>query len=134
MQISLDDLVNHINAAFGEEALLLSNVDKSTQPALNDFLGSDDFSHYLDDHTHREIIRHYLLNAIIQGHFSLSRLSDFKLQLASHEGRAALALAMLMYAVEEANSLPSDKEVDPLHPLNKPNDSHIRLVDPSKPN
>lgn len=132
MNVHLDDIVNWIDRAFGaEEALterpeLAGNVD-----VLRTILGEDAYHRYLRDQINRQIIRDYLTNAVVLGILSEGGLAAFASPIASEEGRATLALYMLMSAVEDAAHLPPlNGDLEALQPLQpEPGDrSHIKLV------
>lgn len=131
----IEEIVNWIERAFGDE------------PPLGDAAGTEDaqrllqgqeYQEYLQDLINRQIIRDYLTNAVLLGVISEGGLPAFAPQIASEEGRAALALHMLMSSVEEAPDLPlANGEVQVLEPLQpdseplqskKGDRSHIKLV------
>lgn len=135
MQIELDELLATIDRTMGEPQCHLEDsfATQDNRQAVVQFLESDSFSEYLEDSTHRTIIRHFLLNAIIQGHFPLSQLADFEAQLSDPDSRAMLALSMLVNATSDAQSLLANLDANKLNQLEKNDDFHIRLVDIDSP-
>ncbi len=124
----LDEIVNWIDAAFGEVSPGPENPDVET---LKRIFGDRGYQRYLQDQVNRRIIRDYLTNAVVLGVITEGGLAAFASQIVSEEGRATLALYMLMSAVEEAKDLPavnSDTEI--LKPLKPPVGAHphIKLV------
>ncbi|PIE37743.1 MAG: hypothetical protein CSA53_05130 [Gammaproteobacteria bacterium] len=135
MQIELDDLLMTIDQAMGEpQCRLQEDLDTpANREVLAAFLASEAFAEYVEDNTHRTIIRHYLLNAIIQGHFGLSQLAEVEDQLGDADNRAALALSMLVSATADAEAVFAEHYANKLNPLEKSEDFHIHLVDIDPP-
>jgi len=123
--LHIEEIVNWIENAFGDE------------PALEGAAQSEDVRHmmkgaqyqeYLQDLINRQIIRDYLTNAVLLGVISEGALPAFAPQIATQEGRAALALHMLMSSVEEAPDLPlPNGEVETLKPLAANDEEHDRV-------
>lgn len=133
--VHLDEIVGWIDGAFGPESLESYRVDLHRDvDMLRQALGEEGYQNYFRDQVNRQIIRDYLTNAVVLGVITEGGLAAFAPQLSSEEGRATLALYMLMSSVEEARDLPPvDGELEPLQPLNPqpsmPGDrSHIKLV------
>lgn len=105
-QLQLDQIVEHIDDAFGEE-LPFSGRDLNTQDrdVLERVFGDQGYQSYLQDQVNRQIIRDYLTNAVVLGYVTEHRISGFARQLGTREERAALSLHMLMCAVEQAGEL-----------------------------
>lgn len=124
----LDEIAGWIDAAFGDSA---TELDPDAAAALRSILGGDAYQCFLQDQVNRRIIRDYLTNAVVLGVLSEGGLPAFATQIASEEGRALLALHMLMSSVEEAPDLPAGSaETETLKPL-KPQPAahpHIKLV------
>ena len=128
----LDEIIEWIDRAFGEEQLLSRSPELSEEiAALRQAVGEDGYQRYLRDQVNRQIIRDYLINAVVLGVITESGLATFSGSIASEEGRATLALYMLMSAVEDAADLPPvSGDLEALKPLEPAADdrSHIKLV------
>lgn len=129
--MQLDEITAWIDRAFGAEPVTEDQpAATEDEDALRDLLGQDGFQRYLRDQANRQIIRDYLTNAVVLGVIPEGGLAAFAQPLRSEDGRATLALYMLMSAVEDAAELPpacNDSEIKPLQP--EPGDrSHIKLV------
>jgi hypothetical protein len=126
--LHLDEIVGWIDAAFGEISPVPESPDEE---ALRRIFGDRGYQRYLQDQVNRQIIRDYLTNAVVLGVITVGGLAAFASQVVSEEGRATLALYMLMSSVEEAKDLPAlNSEIEVLKPL-KPNvggHPHIKLV------
>lgn len=124
----LDEIIGWIDGAFGETDLL---DESAGADALEDILGDSGYQRYLQDQVNRQIIRDYLVNALVLGIITSGGLPAFARQISTEEGRATMALYMLMSSVEDARDLPAmDSAIEPLKPL-KPSDDehpHIKLV------
>lgn len=121
--LQLDQIIDWIDGAFGEEAL---PGDGFELEALREICSADAFQRYLRDQVNRQIIRDYLTNAVVLGVISEGGLAAFAPDIATEEGRAVLALYMLMSAVEDAGDLPlGNGEVVVLSPL-APEPEHKR--------
>ena len=124
----LDEIVSWIDAAFGAPAVSPDAADLET---LKRILGEPDCQRFLQDEVNRKIIRDYLTNAVVLGVLTEAALPAFASQIATEDGRALLALHMLMCSVEEAPDLPAgDATSETLKPLKTPPTSHphIKLV------
>ena len=76
-------------------------------------------------------MRDYLLNAIVLGFFAAAQLDDFADYMRTSEGRAVLALHMLMSSVQEVADLPAALgSAAGLRPLTPQPDSppHMQIV------
>lgn len=124
----LDEIVSWIDAAFGDVS---PTPESPEEEALKRIFGDRGYQRYLQDQVNRQIIRDYLTNAVVLGVISVGGLAAFATQIVSEEGRATLALYMLMSSVEEAKDLPAvNGDIEVLKPL-KPtvgNHPHIKLV------
>lgn len=124
----LDEIINWINGAFGDATPLEESIDVE---AMREILGDNGYQRYLQDQVNRQIIRDYLINALVLGVISEGGLPAFARQINSEEGRATMALYMLMSSVEDARDLPAlDSGIGPLKPLEPEEDErpHIKLV------
>ncbi|MDX1732750.1 MAG: hypothetical protein R3228_00205 [Halioglobus sp.] len=128
----LDEIVSWIDRAFGPENMdnYRAGLDGDVH-ALREVLGEDGFQRYFRDQVNRQIIRDYLTNAVVLGVITEGGLAAFAADIATEEGRATLALYMLMSSVDDARDLlPASGELQPLAPQSPtPGDrSHIKLV------
>lgn len=116
--MQLDEITARIDLAFGEELPIAGQplVEVEVQ-ALQHLLRDATYQEYLQDQVSRQIIRDYLTNAVLLGYLAEDGLADFSVQVASHEGRNALSLHMLMSSVEDADSLRQEDAARPLQPL-----------------
>jgi len=105
-QVQLDELVQRIELSFGEELPMtdqpLSDVDNET---LNKVFAEATYHSYMQDQINRQIIRDYLLNAVVLGTISDESFSALSRQAITSEGRSSLSLHMLMNSVEAANDI-----------------------------
>lgn len=123
----LDEIVNWIDSAFGEVSPDPGRGDVET---LKGIFGERGYQRYLQDQVNRQIIRDYLTNAVVLGVITEGGLAAFASQVDSEDGRATLALHMLMSSVEEAKDLPAvHNHMESLKPL-QPSEAHphIKLV------
>ncbi len=124
----LDEIINWIDGAFGEVSPGPEHADIEI---LRRVFGDHGYQRYLQDQVNRQIIRDYLTNAVVLGVITQGGLAAFASQVVSEEGRATLALYMLMSSVEEARDMPAiSGDIEVLKPL-KPAPAthpHIKLV------
>lgn len=121
----LDEIINWIDGAFGNDA---PAEETPNVEAMKELLGDSSYQRYLQDQVNRQIIRDYLVNALVLGIITEGGLPAFARQINTEEGRATMALYMLMSSVEDARDLPAlDSRIEPLKP---PEDEHphIKLV------
>jgi chemotaxis protein CheY-P-specific phosphatase CheC len=105
-QLQLDQLVARLEGAFGEEPPFSSReLEAGDLEVLKRVFGDEGYQVYLQDQVNRQIIRDYLVNAVMLGYVPEQDLADIRQQMMSHEGRAALSLDMLMSAVEQAGDV-----------------------------
>jgi hypothetical protein len=102
--LHLDEIVSWIDRAFGATS---PGVEHPDVEVLKRIMGDRGYQNYLQDQVNRQIIRDYLTNAVVLGVITEGGLAAFASQVASEEGRAMLALYMLMSSVEEAQDLPT---------------------------
>ena len=124
----LDEIVHWIDMAFGEVS---PGAERADVQVLKGILGDRGYQRYLQDQVNRQIIRDYLTNAVVLGVITEGGLAAFASQVNSEEGRATLALYMLMSSVEEARDLPAvSTDIEVLKPLKTPAGAHphIKLV------
>ena len=105
-QLQLNQIVEHIDHAFGEELPFSGReLNGQDREALKRVFGDDGYQAYLQDQVNRQIIRDYLTNAVVLGYVPEQTITGFASQLGTCEERAALSLHMLMCAVEQAGEL-----------------------------
>jgi hypothetical protein len=130
-QVHLDQLVAQLEHAFGEE-LPFSAADLSLGQidALTEVFGDKGYQAYLQDQVNRQIIRDFLINAVMLGFLPEHAIPDVSAQVSTREGRAALSLHMLMSSVEQAAELLAVAEPEKLSPLNPglERPSYIKLI------
>jgi hypothetical protein len=113
--LHLDEIVGWIDRAFGAAS---PGVEHPDIEVLKRILGDRGYQDYLQDQVNRQIIRDYLTNAVVLGVITEGGLAAFASQVASEDGRATLALYMLMSSVEEATELPvGSNSAEMLKPL-----------------
>jgi hypothetical protein len=126
--LHLDEIIEWIDGAFGEVS---PGPEHANIEILRKVFGDHGYQRYLQDQVNRQIIRDYLTNAVVLGVITTGGLAAFASQVVSEEGRATLALYMLMSSVEEAKDLPAiNGDIEVLKPL-KPASAahpHIKLV------
>jgi hypothetical protein len=126
--LHLDEIINWIDGAFGEVSPRSEHAGTET---LRGIFGDRGYQRYLQDQVNRQIIRDYLTNAVVLGVITEGGLAAFASQVHSEEGRATLALYMLMSSVEEARDLPAiNGNIEALKPLRQTAEVHpyIKLV------
>jgi len=117
-QLQLDRLVEQLDGAFGEDLPFSSaELSQGQIDTLKQVFGDHGYQGYLQDQVNRQIIRDFLLNAVMLGFITESCVDGISQQIATREGRAALSLHMLMSSVEQAAELVSQKESEPLEKL-----------------
>ena len=97
-EISLDDLIDSIDIAFGAE------VPCPREQADTAEL----FQEWLHDQVSRQVIRDYLVNAVRLKFLGRSGLGDYLVLLGDPDNRALLSLHMVMSSVEDAALLAAD--------------------------
>jgi hypothetical protein len=117
--LQLDEINSRINQAFGKDLPIARGTLLADDKAVVEKVFTDDvYQQFLQDQVNRQIIRDYLINAIMLGYLEADRLDGLAAQVATIEGRSALSLHMLMSSVEEAGSLPGACIPSSLRPLN----------------
>lgn len=130
-QLQLDRLVEQLDGAFGEELPFSSGeLSVAHVEALGQVFGDHGYQDYLQDQVNRQIIRDFLVNAVMLGFLTQSSIDGFAGQIASREGRASLSLHMLMSSVEQAAELVASTEPGRLEALNPAakRPSYIKLI------
>ena len=102
-ELQMNEILADLEQAFGAELPFsdgpLADEDLA---ALGRLFGDDGYQQYLQDQINRQIIRDYLLNARVLGYLDDEHLAVLVHRAMSQEGRAVLALHMVMRSVEEA--------------------------------
>jgi hypothetical protein len=131
-QVELDKIVEQLDTAFGcELPFSQAALAPADLAALRRVFGDAGYQDYLHDQVNRQIIRDYLVNAVMLGFLAEESLADFGRQVATREGRSTLSLHMLMTSVEHVAELAGGgSEAGNLTPLRPEPGSppHIRLV------
>ncbi len=129
--LDLNQLVTRIDAALGDNLPVLAETpDEPLRSTLEALFNDDTYQQYLQDQVNRQIIRDYLVNAVILGLVPGDEAEALCTQLRSPEARASMSLHMLMSAIEQAPELLAQGVPAPLEPLQATPDSppHIHLV------
>lgn len=117
-QVYLDEVVQRIEHAFGEELPVSDQPLNEVDSALLDKVFQQPAYHsYMQDQVNRQIIRDYLVNAVMLGCISDESFSALSRQAVSCEGRSSLSLHMLMKSVEAANDIPPETDSTSLKAL-----------------
>lgn len=133
--MQLDQIVAHIERAFGGEPGAGERaLEPSDRAALKRLEQLEPFQDYLQDQIDRQIIRDYLTNAVVLGFVPVEALAAFYGRLGARETRAAMALHMLMSAVEQAPELLAAGVPEALKPLAPAPTAppHMKLVQSDK--
>lgn len=130
-QLHLDRLVERLDGAFGEELpFSTGELSPGQVDTLKQVFGDHGYQAYLHDQVNRQIIRDFLVNAVMLGFLTEHGISGISEQVATREGRAALSLHMLMSSVEQAAELVAPGEtgrLSALEPAPK-RPSYIKLI------
>ena len=130
-QLHLDRLMDQLDGAFGEELPFSSGELSPGQiDTLRQVFGDDGYQSYLQDQVNRQIIRDFLVNAVMLGFLTEGAVAGISPQVATREGRAALSLHMLMSSVEQAADLVAPEapaQLNELNPVVK-RPSYIKLI------
>lgn len=130
--IQLDRLLERLERAFGEESPFAGrDLAAEEVAALQRVFADEGYQVYLQDQVNRQIIRDYLINAVMLGYIPEQELARIAPQMTSPEGRASLSLHMLMTAVEQAGELLAGPAPDSLKRLKAERErpSHLKLID-----
>lgn len=102
----MNEVLAGIEDAFGAETPFSeAPLAEADVMVLNRVFGDHGYQQYLQDQVNRQVIRDYLLNAVVLGHVDGEDLAAIKRRAGSSEGRSALSLHMIMRSVEEAPEL-----------------------------
>lgn len=130
-QLQLDRLVEQLDEAFGEELPFSSGeLSVGQVDTLRQVFGDHGYQGYLQDQVNRQIIRDFMVNAVMLGFLTEGCMDGVSGQIATREGRAALSLHMLMSSVEQAAELVAQTEPEPLEQLSPApkRPSYIKLI------
>jgi len=104
--LHLDEIAKRIERAFGEELPVTEQSLDSVDGATLDRVFQHPVYHsYMQDQVNRQIIRDYLVNAVVLGCINEENFSALSEIATSCEGRSTLSLHMLMMSVEAANEI-----------------------------
>lgn len=129
--MDLNRLVSRIDKALGDGLPVTDSApDEPLRSALEAVFSDAAYQEYLQDEVNRQIIRDYLINAVMLGLVPEAGIDQLGDQLRSPEARASMSLQMLMNSVEQAPELLAHGVPEPLEPLQTPSDTppHIHLV------
>ena len=102
-ELQMNELLADLEQAFGPELPFSDGaIAEQDLAALARLFGDDGYQQYLQDQVNRQVIRDYLLNARVLGYIDDEHVGVLMHRAASREGRAVLALHMVMRSVEEA--------------------------------
>lgn len=111
-QLQLNELVHRIEGCFGDELPLKGKpVSQLEQEVLDRLLRDEVYQTHQQDQFNRQIIRDYLVNAVVLDCITDENFSALSHLAQSIEGRSSLSLYMLMSSVDAANELLS--QIDP---------------------
>jgi len=104
--LQLDEIVQQIEYSFGEDlpAISAGLLDSSAE-LLEELQRDDTYQAYLQDQINRQIIRDFLVNAVMLDCVTHKNFSALSEKASTVEGRSALSLHMLMSSVEDANEI-----------------------------
>ena len=105
-QVQLDKIAQRIELSFGNTLPMMGQkLNESDDDAFRRVLTDPTYQTYLRDQVNRQIIRDYLVNAVMFGYISDERFVELAQLARTSEGRSSLSLHMLMSSVEAANDL-----------------------------
>jgi hypothetical protein len=105
-QVQLDKIAERIETSFGSTLPMMGQqLNESDDDAFRRVLTDPTYQTYLQDQVNRQIIRDYLVNAVMFGYISDERFLELSQLASTSQGRSTLSLHMLMSSVEAANDL-----------------------------
>lgn len=131
-QIQLDQLAKRLEGSFGDATPFSAReLAQEDIDVLQRVFEDDGYRVYLQDQVNRQIIKDYLMNAVILGYVPEQELTGIAEQMTSREGRASLSLQMLMSGVDQAGELISRVDSRPLSRLKPETErpSYIKLIE-----
>lgn len=130
--IQLDQLAKRLEGAFGDATPFTAReLAQEDIDVLQRIFEDDGYQVYLQDQVNRQIIKDYLLNAVILGYVPEQELVRIAEQMTSREGRASLSLQMLMSSVDQAGELIARADPRPLSRLKSDTERppYIKLIE-----
>ena len=130
--MQINKIADLIEDAFGSDSdPSVSGLSDLENLALQNLIADLRYQPLLDDQTNRQIIRTYLINAVVLGHFPQDLLSAYASHVDTPEGRAAVSLQMLMHPVEHASKLLNQQYSPTLVRINQTRSDppHLEIVD-----
>jgi hypothetical protein len=117
-ELQLNELVHRIEDSFGKELPMTGNpVSPVEQEILDRLVRDEAYQAHVQDQFNRQVIRDYLVNAVVLGAITDEHFSVLSKLAQSIEGRSSLSLYMLMSSVDAANELLPDVNVEGLKEL-----------------
>ena len=105
-QVQLDKIAARIEQSFGGNLPMTAHkLSDSDDEMFRRVLTDPVYQTYLQDQVNRQIIRDYLVNAVLFGYISDERFTELSQLASTSEGRSSLSLHMLMSSVETANDI-----------------------------
>ena len=102
-ELQMNKMLADLEQAFGDELPFSGTaLAEEDLAVLGRLFGDDGYQQYLQDQINRQVIRDYLLNARVLGYVDDEHVAVLTRRAMSPEGRAVLALHMVMRSVEEA--------------------------------
>lgn len=102
-QLQMNEMLADLEQAFGPELPFTdAPLEERDLAALGRLFGDDGYQQYLQDQINRQVIRDYLLNARVLGYIDDEHVAVLMHRAVSCEGRAVLALHMVMRSIEDA--------------------------------
>ncbi len=128
-QLQLNELVHRIEDSFGEELPVTGEpVSPVDREVLDRLIVGEPYKAHLQDQFNRQIIRDYLVNAVVLGVITDENFAALSKLAQSIEGRSSLSLYMLMSSVDAANELVPDAGLEELRELRPEPGSRPHMV------
>jgi hypothetical protein len=128
-QLQLNELVHRIEGCFGEELPVTGEpMSPVEQEVLDRLIQGEAYQAHAQDQFNRQVIRDYLVNAVVLGAITDENFSALSKLAQSIEGRASLSLYMLMSSVDAANDLLPDIGLEDLKELRPESGSRPHMV------
>jgi hypothetical protein len=128
-QLQLNELVHRIEGCFGEELPVTGEpMSPVEQEILDRLIQGEAYRAHAQDQFNRQVIRDYLVNAVVLGAITDENFSALSKLAQSIEGRSSLSLYMLMSSVDAANDLLPDIGLEDLKELRPEAGSRPHMV------
>jgi hypothetical protein len=128
-QLQLNELVHRIEGCFGEELPVTGEpMSPVEQEILDRLIQGEAYQAHAQDKFNRQVIRDYLVNAVVLGAITDENFSALSKLAQSIEGRSSLSLYMLMSSVDAANELLPDIGLEDLRELRPEPGSRPHMV------